>query len=125
MYKKATRSVHNSVDPGRLSLFDYFLNVVLVRNLTLRMVKQVCHDSVQCRYFCGSNHGKISQGRALIKSYVFNRINEASWYHLSRLTKRTEGQSWFFSQKMGDGSKIPSDFSGKLWVSSSSRITAS
>ena len=36
-----------------------------------------------------------------------------------------KAKNWCFSQNAGDGSKIPSDFSGKLWVSSSPRITAS
>ena len=72
--------------------FFYFLNVVLVSNLNLRLVRQVCDDSMHCRFFCGSIHGKNSQGRAPLNNYIFNRINEVSWYHLSRLTKRTEDQ---------------------------------
>ena len=110
---------------GCVSLFYYFLTVVVVRNWTLRIVRQFCDDSIHCRYFCGSNHGKTSQGCALIISYIFNRINEANRYHLSRLTKRTEANNWCFSQNADDGSKRPSDFSEKLWVSSSPRITAS
>ena len=91
MHEQAAKIVYESVDLWNNEFF-YFLNVVLVRNLTLRMVRQVYDESIHCRYFCGFNQGKTFQGRALLNSYTFNRINEASWYHLSRLTKRTEGQ---------------------------------
>ena len=110
---------------GGLSLFQYFINVVFFRNMTLRMVRYVCNDSINFRFFCRPNHRQKSQGCAPVNSYIFNKNNEASWYHLSRITKRTEAKNWYFLQNADDGSKIPSVFSGKPWVSSSPRIKAS
>ena len=92
MYEGAARFVHESVDPWKTEFVFYFFNVILVRKLTLRTVRQFCDDSIHCCNFCGSNHGKISTGHALLISYVFSRINGANWCHLSRLTKKTEGQ---------------------------------
>ena len=89
----------NLCNHGNLSWFYYFLNVVLVRNLTLRMVRQVCNHSIHCRYFCWSNFGKTSQGRALVNSYIFQKIFEASWCHFSGLTERTEKQNLVFFRK--------------------------
>ena len=92
MYEGAMRIVHESLDPWKIEFVSLFLVVVFVRNLTLRTVSQVRDDSIRYRYFWGSNHPKASQRRALVNSYIFNSIKEVSWYHLSRLTKRTEGQ---------------------------------
>ena len=39
--------------------------------------------------------------------------------------RKLKAKNWYFSQNAGDGSKIPSNFCGKLWVSSSPRIKAS
>ena len=110
---------------GRFNFFQHFLNFLLVWNLALRMIKQVCDDSTQCRPLRGFNHRKTSRRCTLLDSYITNRINEANWYHLFRLSGELKADNCFFSQKRVIVQKYPRFPPKQLCVNSSHRITAS
>ena len=110
---------------GRLGLLHHTDKVVLVGNVTLRLVRQFCADSILCRYFCGSKHVKASQARTSVIVNSSTGLMRRVGIIFSDLQRELKANNWCMSHNEGDGSKKLSDIFGKLWVVSSARITAS